>query len=122
MIRVKKLMHYVLAIIGILILTQIDFKYSKYVSRTFEGGYYQILMGLIYFIYGYLIFGYKKIKNLKILDLVKFLIFFVISILFFTRALIYLPEIFSKLLILNYDMTFKLFYIITGVIAGNNSY
>lgn len=121
MSKAKKLLHYVIAIIGILILAQIDFKYSEHVGKTFKMGYYPIFMGLIYFIYGYLIFGYKKIKNLKILDLIKFLMFFVISILFFTRAFIYLPEIFSKLLMLNYDMTFKLFYIIIGVIVGNNS-
>ncbi|HHX66774.1 MAG: hypothetical protein WAO56_02665 [Miniphocaeibacter sp.] len=115
--KIKKsnpLLHYLVVILGLLIVLWIDAKWNIKVLNGINSGFYFAIIGLLYFIYGFLVFGYKKINSIETIGVIRFGIFYIVSLFIIVKGFIY-PS-FST--ILDMDKLFKIFYLLTGILFG----
>lgn len=114
--KTKELFYYLMIIIGIMIVLFIEFKTREYGKRTFKAMPGYIIVNISYFLLGYLIFGYRKLKNLKIKSILFGIVFIGLTMVVLFNGYIFLMKYIGVIDIVKF---LNIFYLIFGAIFGN---
>ncbi len=117
MSKSKRFIHFIISILAFVILLYIDMKFDDYASRSFKLDYYVITMGILYFLLGYFVIGREKLNDVNIKNMILFALFYILTMIFFTRGFVYLPRVFMAV---DNNLLFKGFYLISGILFSRN--